>query len=57
MNGPEVMISNAAERFDDQGNLKDEKTREVIRKMLRNLVDWTRQLEFGKSARSKTSAA
>lgn len=57
LNGPEVMISNAAERFDNQGNLKDEKTREIIKKMLRNLADWTRQLESGKSARSKTSAA
>lgn len=57
MNGPEVMISNAAERFDDQGNLKDEKTREIIKKMLRNLADWTRQLEAGKSARGKASTA
>ncbi len=57
LNGPEVMITNAPERFDDQGNLKDEKTRELIKKMLRNLADWTRQLEAGKSARSKTSAA
>lgn len=57
INGPEVMITNAAERFDEQGNLKDEKTREIIKKMLSNLADWTRQLEAGKSARSKTSAA
>jgi chromate reductase, NAD(P)H dehydrogenase (quinone) len=57
INGPEVMITNAAERFDDQGNLKDEKTKEIIKKMLQNLADWTRQLEAGKSARSKTSAA
>lgn len=57
INAPEVMISNALERFDEQGNLKDEKTREIIKKMLRTLVDWTRQLESGKSARSKTSAA
>lgn len=56
LNGPEVMISNAAERFDDQGNLKDEKTRERIQQMLRHLVDWTRQLEHGKSARGKASA-
>lgn len=57
MNGPEVMISNAAQRFDDQGNLKDEKTREIIKKMLRNFADWIRQLESGKSARGKSSAA
>lgn len=41
LNQPEVMIGNAAERFDAQGNLTDEKTKEVIRKMLKALVDWT----------------
>lgn len=48
MNGPEVMIGNAAERFDEQGNLKDEKSKELIRQMLQNLAEWTRQLEAGK---------
>lgn len=56
VNGPEVMIGNAAERFDDQGNLKDANAREIIKRMLKNLVDWTRQLEAGKAARSKASA-
>jgi chromate reductase, NAD(P)H dehydrogenase (quinone) len=56
MNGPEVMISNAYERFDEQGNLKDAKTKEIIRKMLENFVVWIRQVEAGKSARSKASA-
>lgn len=55
MNGPEVMISNAAERFDEQGNLKDAKTTEMIQKMLRNFVEWIRQLETGKTARTKIS--
>lgn len=55
VNGPEVMIGNAAERFDDQGNLKDANAREIIKRMLKNLVDWTRQLEAGKAARSKAS--
>lgn len=57
MNGPEVMISHASDRFDEQGNLKDEKTKEKIRKMLVNLADWTRRLESGKSAQSRTSVA
>lgn len=56
MNGPEVMISNAYERFDEQGNLKDAKTKEAIQKMLQNFVVWIRQVEAGKSARSKASA-
>lgn len=44
INQPEVMIGNAAEQFDAQGNLKDEATKELIRQLLRNLVDWTRRL-------------
>ena len=44
VNRPEVMIGNAAERFDAQGNLTDEKTKELIGNLLRNLVDWTRRI-------------
>lgn len=50
MNQPEVMISNAAQRFDEHGNLTDEATRDHIRKLLDRLVLWTRQLEHGRSA-------
>jgi chromate reductase len=55
-NGPEVMIGNAAQRFDEQGNLKDEPSKELIRKMLLDLVQWTRQLEAGRSSRTQASA-
>jgi chromate reductase len=44
INQPEVMIGNAAERFDAQGNLTDETTKDFIRKLLQSLVDWTRRL-------------
>ena len=44
VNQPEVMIANAAERFDAEGNLTDEKTKEFIRQLLQNLVEWTRRL-------------
>jgi chromate reductase len=44
VNQPEVMIANAANRFDDQGSLVDKDTREFIRKLLVSLVDWTRRL-------------
>ena len=44
INQPEVMISNAATRFDDDGNLTDETTKKLIRELLRNLVEWTRRL-------------
>jgi chromate reductase, NAD(P)H dehydrogenase (quinone) len=56
MNRPEVMISQAHERFDEQGNLKDAKTKELIKKMLQNFVQWIRQVEAGKSVSNKASA-
>ena len=45
VNQPEVMIGKASERFDEQGNLTDAKTRELIRKLLEALVAWTRRLK------------
>jgi chromate reductase len=44
LNQPEVMIANAAQRFDDRGRLTDEKTRELIGKQLQGLVALARQL-------------
>jgi chromate reductase len=44
INQPEVMIGNAAARFDGQGNLTDETTRDFIRQLLQNLADWTRRI-------------
>jgi chromate reductase len=44
VNRPEVMIGNAADRFDEQGNLTDETTRKLIGQLLENLAAWTRQL-------------
>ena len=45
VNQPEVMVSSAAQRFDEQGNLVDQKTKELIGKLLENLVAWTRKLQ------------
>ena len=45
LNKPEVMIANAAERFDDKGNLTDDDTREHIKKLVEALAQWTRQLQ------------
>ena len=45
INQPEVMIGNAATRFDAEGNLTDETTRGFIRQLLENLVAWTRRLQ------------
>ena len=44
INQPEVMISNAGERFDAAGNLTDETTKKLIRQLLQSLADWTRRL-------------
>jgi chromate reductase, NAD(P)H dehydrogenase (quinone) len=41
VNQPEVMIGNAFERFDAQGNLTDEAAKGFIRQLLENLVNWT----------------
>ena len=45
VNRPEVMIGNAAERFDAQGNLTDETTKQYIRKLLEALVAWTTRIQ------------
>ena len=45
VNQPEVMISNAHKRFDDQGHLIDEVAQKLIRQLLEELVSWTRQLK------------
>ncbi len=49
LNQPEVMIADAAEKFDEQGNLKDPTTSEKIKELLEALVDWTRRLKKTKA--------
>lgn len=44
LNKPEVLIANAGDRFDEQGNLTDQKTKDHIRKLVEALAKWTRQL-------------
>jgi chromate reductase len=50
VNQPEVMIGNAAEHFDSDGNLVNEQTKNLIQQLLANLVNWTRLLEQGRQA-------
>nr|WP_298412269.1 NAD(P)H-dependent oxidoreductase [uncultured Halomonas sp.] len=47
VNKPEVMIASAHERFDAEGRLTDEATREFITKLVTALSDWTRKLQAG----------
>lgn len=44
VNQPEVMIGNAGEKFDKDGDLTDEATRVFIRQLLQNLVHWTHRI-------------
>jgi chromate reductase len=55
LNKPEVMISNAGERFDAEGNLTHEPTKEIIRKLLQDLVHWTLLLRHGSAHLASTS--
>ena len=43
VNQPEVLIGNAPSRFDAEGRLTDEPTREFVRKLLQALADWARR--------------
>lgn len=43
VNQPEVMIANAAQRFNEQGELTDETSKQLIQKLLQALVDLTRR--------------
>jgi chromate reductase len=44
LNRPEVMMPFAQEHVDENGNLADETTRQLIRQLLDALVKWTRKL-------------
>jgi chromate reductase len=50
MNTPSVMIGQASEKFDEQGRLTDQATRDIIGKLLGSLVDWTRWVGRGSQA-------
>ncbi len=41
---PEVMIAQAHEKFDANGNLTDEMAKKLLQQLLKNLVEWTRRL-------------
>lgn len=45
VNQPEVLIASAAQRFNERGELTDETSRELIRKLLAELMAWTKRLK------------
>jgi chromate reductase len=44
---PDVLVVRAAERFDDEGNLRDEATREHVARLVESLERWVRGLRAG----------
>jgi chromate reductase, NAD(P)H dehydrogenase (quinone) len=46
---PEILVYRAHEKFDEQGRLTDEKTREFVGKLLHRLADWARRLSADRS--------
>ena len=49
LNQPEVMISHAEDKFDHEGNLKDQSTTQKIRELLETLTEWTKLLQKAKT--------
>jgi chromate reductase, NAD(P)H dehydrogenase (quinone) len=45
LNQPEVLIANAAQKFDADGNLTDEKTKEMITRLLTALIPWAERFK------------
>jgi chromate reductase, NAD(P)H dehydrogenase (quinone) len=45
INKPEVIVTFAPSKFDEKGSLTDETAKELIRKLLENLVAWTKRLK------------
>ncbi len=42
---PQMLISNARERFDESGDLTDEQTRERMRRFIVALVEWSERFK------------
>lgn len=43
--GPEVLVARAQEKFDEAGHLTDETTRKMVRQLLEALRDWALRLQ------------
>jgi chromate reductase len=52
---PEVAVGNASQRFDENGNLIDPQSAELIRRLLQSLVNWTRRIDTERPVLSKAS--
>src|SRR5258708_30411649 len=57
LNQPEVVIADAAHRFDENCNLVHEPTKQLIQELLKNLVDWTLRISPALESTSASSTA
>jgi chromate reductase len=48
LNKPSVQVTNAADKFDADGQLIDENTRRYVRRLTQALLDWSRVLHYGR---------
>jgi chromate reductase len=55
MNRPEVMVPSANEKIDENGKVKDERTRKKIKELLESLVIWTKRMKAGEEASARTT--
>jgi chromate reductase len=55
LNRPEVMVPSANEKIDENGKVKDEKTRKKIRELLEGLVAWTKRMELGEESSAQAA--
>ena len=49
INVPEVIVTFASDKFDSEGNLLDDNTKEFLTQLLQNLSNWTRRLRDKKT--------
>lgn len=45
INKPEILVTNAADKFDEQGEIKNENTKKLIKTLIERLADFTRRLK------------
>ena len=45
VNGPDVIVNFAQQKFDSNGNLVDDNTKTFLGQLLQNLVNWTKRLK------------
>jgi chromate reductase, NAD(P)H dehydrogenase (quinone) len=52
VNGPDVIVNFAQQKFDANGNLVDDNTKTFLGQLLQNLVNWTKRLKGEKPSSS-----